>query len=185
MYNSSTGYRPFVWLVALIGLLILSGCTSRYKLDLFITAQEKRIRATVETTQLVRSAVLANPASPNRYLSGQGCVLVITTGSRGQSQKRGDEYVLSFDEYVRTRLYFQLPAPPTVDSIPLEGNSFCLLMGRYDKQQGNDSFLPVNGFLVVDSITSRDLFATILGKFENNAREVITFDGRFKAKIND
>lgn len=185
MYSSSPNYKFMGLLISIFCLLMFSGCTSRYRLDLYITTQEKRVRATVETTQFVRSAVLANPASPNRYISGEGNVLIITTGYRGKSQNRGDEYVLSFDEYVRTRLFVQLPVIPDTDSIALVGNSICQLMGRYERERGNDLFFPVGGFMVVDSTTSRDLFATILGEFQSHAAEIITFDGRFKAKIND
>ena len=177
-----------VWLPAIFILLavIIGACTSRYRLDLFQVTNGERKKVKIEQTQYVPGTVLSALNGEIKVVPGDGNVAVVTTGTRGGQTKREAEYVLSFDEYLRGRLYFQLAWPlRAADTVDLPGNAYLHLLGQYDWPPEATIFSPQSGQLVVDSVTSKNLYATVSGLFRNNADLTYEFDGSFKVKISD
>jgi hypothetical protein len=58
-------------------------------------------------------------------------------------------------------------------------------MGRYDLPTESKIFVADSGFVAIDSVTSKDLFGTIRGRYKNRSAATLYFDGRFKVRITD
>ncbi|MFQ5500119.1 MAG: hypothetical protein ACE5FH_10665 [Candidatus Zixiibacteriota bacterium] len=170
-------------IVAWFAISLMVSCTSRYRLDLYMTIDEVRRRVAVETTEYVLESRLGDPYTENPLLPGETNCIIITTGARGQTRAEKESAIVGFDEYLRCRVYLELPAILHPDTISLEQRSFVQLLGRYDRPRDEKIFLPVSGDCLIDSITTTKLFATIDGRFENNRGEVIALGGRFRVKI--
>lgn len=162
---------------------VLASCSSRYKLDLYQTADEVRRKVKVEQTQYFRDARLVDPEADNKIVPGAGNVVMLRTGTRGETHKTGPYDMLGWDEYLRCEVYFQLPEAVTVDSLPLEGNSFVWVLGRYDRPRESRLFMPESGYLVVDSLPGNRLYGTLGGVYKNGDGVPLQFDGKFRVKI--
>lgn len=169
--------------VCLIGFF--AACASRYRMELYQTADEVRRKAKVEQTQYFRDARLLDPQNDNKIEPGAGNVLLLTTGTRGETREAAPYAVLGYDEYLRLEVYFQLPQAVVVDSIPLQDHSFVWVLGRYDRPRESRLFMPESGYLVVDSIAGKRLFGTLDGTYRNGEGVPLQFDGKFKVKISE
>lgn len=171
----------------LTALLALSSCASRYAMDLYLISGEKSQKVKVEQTQFAGMTVLASPYLEEKIVQGMGNTLMIGTGSRGTQGPKTSQYdVLRFDEYLRYRIYIQLPKALEKGSVSLQGNSFAQVLERYDKPQEENIFLAESGNFVLDSVVSRYLFATLQkGVFANSKGSKVTFDGRCKIRVAD
>jgi len=175
--------RAVVCLVTLAALL--TACSSRYRLDLNMTIEEKSRKVKVEQTQYVMDADLGDPHADTRVRAGQGNVAVVTVGTRARRSERDRLNFLSFDEYLRCQIYMQLPPMPQPDTIQLPDNSFVYLLGRYDRPVGEKVFMPVSGFFVVDSASSGRFFISLDGEYHNSSGATLAFNGRMKIKVGD
>ena len=169
----------------LVGLVLLFGCASRYRLDLYMTSEGARKKVKVEKAELLAGSALNDPYARQKTIDGIATTAIITTGARWHQPEDKRVFMLGFDEYLRCRIYIQLPQTPVADTIDLPGNSFVHLLGRYDLPTESKIFLPVSGTFVVDSVTSKNLFGTIHGQYENRSGTPLDFDGQFKVKITD
>lgn len=172
-------------LIISAALTIFASCTSRYKIELFQTADEVRRKVKVETTQYIPGRVLGDPNALEKFAAGNGNTMIVTTGTRGVARTADTYAVLRFDEYLRCDIYFELPEPVIVDTLPLEDNAYLWIKGRYDQPAGSRLFMPESGFLAIDSISSGRLFATLNGVFQSADSTRLAFDGQFKVKFKD
>jgi hypothetical protein len=171
-----------IWLCG-VALTTIAGCTSRYRLDLYITEQASRRKVDVQETQYLRGSVLADPTAQNKILPGPGNAIVITFSTRGQRESRPEYSVLTYDEQLTYRVYLQLLERPQPSTVPLRGNSFAQLLGSYEQQPEEKIYLPDSGTFVIDSVTTKRLFGAIHGDFVNSRGTPITLDGKFSVKI--
>ncbi|MEW6051918.1 MAG: hypothetical protein AB1644_12770 [Candidatus Zixiibacteriota bacterium] len=167
--------------IAMIAV-VAAGCASRYRLELFLTAEESRRKIKVEGTEYIANALI-DPTSDEKTAAGPGNCIVLILGARGERGKTPQYSAISYDEYLLYRVYLQLPVEPKPSTIPLSGNAFVQLIGRYDQPVEAKLFLPDYGTLVVDSISSHHLFGTIDGRFKNSRGEPLTVDGKFKVRV--
>ncbi len=168
-----------------LGVILLATCASRYHLNLFMTAEGLKKKVKVEQTELIPGSQLRDPFADRKVMAGSASILVITTGTRWRQPKDTRVFMFAFDEYLKCRIYVQLPAALTADSIDLLNNSFVHLLGRYDLPAEDKIFPADSGVLVVDSVTSKNLFGTIHGRYKNRSASTLHFDGRFKVRITD
>ncbi|MCM2271106.1 MAG: hypothetical protein NDJ18_00905 [candidate division Zixibacteria bacterium] len=166
-------------------LAVVVSCTSRYRIELFQTADEVRRKVKVESTQYIPGRVLGDPNAIEKFAAGNGNTMIVTTGTRGVTQGAETYAVLRFDEYFRCDIYFELPEPVLVDSLPLMDNSYLWIKGRYDQPAGSRLFMPESGYLAIDSIASGRLYATLNGVFRNADATPLAFDGQFRVKFKD
>jgi hypothetical protein len=179
-------YNRFGIIALFLVFTIIIGCASRIRLDLFMDTNGKQQKVKVELTQFVSKSVLLDPKSDEKLRVGDGNCVIITTGTRGKPQEKISVYdVLQYDEYIKCRLYLQLPSNLVPGSQPLEGRSFVQILGRYDKPVETKLFLPKSGSVIVDSVANDRLFGTINGKFANAEGSPLNFNGKFKVKIKD
>ena len=73
----------------LAGVVLLAGCTSRYRLDLFMVIDGRDKKVSVESTEYIIDARLNDPFDDNKIAAGEGGVVVLTTGTRGKVLKSG------------------------------------------------------------------------------------------------
>ncbi len=175
--------RSHALLIALSAVLLLSGCTSRYRLTLVMTVEEQNGKVKIDQSEYLPDTDLGDPYADDKLVNGSGSVLITTTGTRMIRSRQAGNSIIGFDEYLVCRLYLQLPQPPQAETIDLAGNSFLQMMGRFERPLETKIFLPIEGQYVIDSVTSRHLFVTINGRFENKDKAPIILDGRFKAKF--
>lgn len=166
-------------------LAVVVSCTSRYKIDLFQTADEVRRKVKVETTQYIPGRVLGDPNAIEKFAAGNGNTMIVTTGTRGVTRNADTYAMLRFDEYLRCDIYLELPEPVVVDTLPLMDNAYLWIKGRYDQPVGSRLFMPESGFLAIDSIASGRLYATLNGVFRNADTARLAFDGQFRVKFKD
>lgn len=171
--------------IIILLLLSIVSCSSRYRLDLFMKTETGNKKVKVEKTDYISNVRLGDPFGDIKILPGKSNVGILTVGSRGFSYKRAAEDFLTFDEYLRNRIYFQFPLPLKRGTFDLKDNSFIHLLGRYDWTAEDKIFLPLSGQVVIDSITEKNLFGQVAGKYENKAKIQFEFNGQFKLKISD
>ena len=61
----------------------IAACTSRYRLDLYMTLQGERKKVKVETTHYAPNTILNSPEEEQLILPGMRSTAVITTSMRG------------------------------------------------------------------------------------------------------
>jgi hypothetical protein len=173
-----------IWPVGLVlaGLVAAAGCTSRYRLDLFMSVENQERKVKVESTEYIPSAALADPYAETKIVSGGHGVITVQTSARGQRVTEAFHGPFGFDEFLHCRLYLELDLPLKADSVSLTGRSFVVLLGRYGLSPDAKVFLPDDGYCVVDSVTRSELFASMHGIYKNSQGQPLTFSGRFKAK---
>jgi hypothetical protein len=176
-------WKQVLWV--LVGSVLLFGCASRYRLDLYMTSEGATRKVKIEKAELLDGSALNDPYARQKTIDGIATTVIITTGARWHQPKDKRVFMLGFDEYLKCRIYIQLPQTPAADTIDLRGNSFVHLLGRYDLPAESKIFLPVLGTFVVDSVTSKNLFGTINGRYENRSGAPLGFDGQLKVKIID
>ncbi len=169
----------------IIFALFISACSSRYRLDLYLTAQEERGRAKIETTELVKAAALGEIDTEISLIPGNGDVAIVTTGRRGKLLKKGSQYALAFDEHLRVKLYLELPLDLHKAQYPMIDNSCAQLLGNFEMPPEQKIFGPVDGQFSIDSLKGSMLYLTVDGRFENKEKQVIELDGQFKMRIRD
>ena len=177
--------KYYKYSIILLVLLSLLSCSSRYKLDLFMISETGNSKVKVEKTDYISNVRLGDPFGDIKILPGESNVGILTVGTRGFTYKKDAEDFLTFDEYLRNRIYFQFPKPLKTGTFELKNNSFIHLLGRYDWQAEDKIFLPLSGQVVIDSITEKNLFGQVAGKYENRAKIQFEFNGQFKLKISD
>lgn len=170
------------WLL-LTAAIILTNCVSRYRLDLFLDIDNHQRKAKVEKTEYVINTRLANPYAEDKLVNGSNAVIILTTGATGLKSQRSIASLFGFDEYLNCRLYLQFARPPSPSKIELVGNSMVHLLGRYDLSREAKIFLPESGAWVIDSVTTKHLYGSIDGQFENSDGAKVGYNGRFKVKI--
>lgn len=164
-------------------LLLLAGCTSRYRLNLYLIQGETRSKVKVEKTEFITEAVLGDPMARDKLIPGDGNCLILITGSRGRTLDTEAQDLISYDRYTRYRVFLQLPPTVKAGSISLPDNSFVQMLGRYEVAAEDKMYFPADGTLVVDSLSGKKLFGTLDGRFENRRGETIAFSGKFKIKV--
>lgn len=172
-------------ILLIAALAAFASCTSRYKIELFQTADEVRRKVKVESTKYIPGRVLGDPNAVEKFVPGNGNTMVITTGTRGATREAETYAVLRFDEYLRCDIYFELNEPVIVDTLPLMDNSYLWIKGRYDQPASSRLFMPDSGYLSIDSVSSGRLYVTLRGVFRNAEKLPLSFDGQFKVKIRD
>jgi hypothetical protein len=173
--------RPCV-IIALF-VLVGAGCASRYRLPLYLDFDENRRTVKVDQTQYLLNARLGDPYQEQKIIAGSGKCLVLLTSTSGEKIDMPSKGLLSFDEFLRIRLFVELPEHPAPVTIELTGHSFVQLLGRYALQPEEKIFLPSSGTMVIDSIAKSHLYATVKGQFANTKGWPLNLDGQFRAKI--
>lgn len=182
MNNSSIGR---LILATLLMAVLATACNSRYRLSLFLVEGDQRTRVKVEKTEYMLGVVLGDPMSREKVEPGDGNMLVLLTGSRGETVNDDNPNLMKFDRHVRYRLFVQMDTVLSTGSTALKNNSLVQMMGRYEMDALDKLFYPTAGEMVVDSISGNKLFGNIDGRFENHKGTAVAFVGRFKAKVSD
>ncbi len=172
-------------LCLLIVGMFLFGCASRYRLNLYITSEGVTKKVEVEKTEFLVGSALNDPYAQEKTVADSSNTVVVTTGARWQKPVDKRVFMFGFDEYLRCRIYIQLPPTPVADTIDLQSHSFVHVLGRYDLPAADKIFLPSSGVFIVDSITTKDLFGAIHGIYKNSSGAPLAFEGQFKVKVRD
>ncbi|UCC44831.1 MAG: hypothetical protein JSU65_02590, partial [Candidatus Zixiibacteriota bacterium] len=109
----------FVGTIAVAVMCTVAGCTSRYRLDLHMTIAEQRKKVKVESTECVRQSQLNDAYAVEKLVAGEGNCIILHLGTRGEAVDVKKESLLKYDEYLRCRLYAQLPSRLEPDKIAL------------------------------------------------------------------
>ena len=173
--------------ILLLASLVASGCTSRYRLDLFLVRGAERAKIDVEGSRYTIDSRLGNPFEAPRVVPGNASTVVIETGMRGQKMESPIPLTLGLgtDEYLRYAIYVELPSqPPRPETIGLTENSFVRMLGHYEIPAREKVFLPESGQFVIDSVKSGSLYGTFRNAFwANEDGNRVGFDGRVKFKV--
>ncbi len=175
-------------LILVIYLLIitaLAGCTSRYRLDLFLTLQGEQKKVKVETTDYAPNTVLNAPGAERPVIAGTRSTAVLTMSMRGRESGAEGSQVFGFDEYLRVRMYLEFPSALAPDTLFLKGRAYLHMLGRFELPAADKIFLADSGRLVIDSVAHKRLYATIDGVYVNPDSMSLTCRGQFKIKIKD
>ncbi len=181
--------KSFTWLtiaVLLVQTMQIAGCASRFRQDLYLTGEGPRKRVKIEHTQLIRDADLSDPQEQTKYKAGDHNVAVLTVSTRhNRPDSSGTAWEFSFDESWRADVYIQMPEPIQPGRYNLQGLSYAVLIEQYQLTNDQRAFYALSGDFVVDSISMRDAFVTINGKYANAKQESMTLDGTFKLKFRE
>jgi hypothetical protein len=185
MTGSSRTQRSIIILTTLILVATGFACASRYRVDLFMINGDESNKIDVEGTEYVTDAVITDPFATDKLTRGEGSVMILKTGMRGQQRNPNleDYLILSFDEYVRSLVYLQLPETVEVGSYDLVDKSFVQFLGRYEQPTEQKIFLAESGTLVVDSIVGKRLFGTMDCAYRSKVDTRLQLRGRMKIKV--
>jgi hypothetical protein len=178
MFRRQYLYAPAIILIALLG-----SCTSRYRLDLYVTEEGKARRVDVSETQYAKGFVLADVSSDQQMVPGLGNCLVLMASTRTRRDDAPREGALSFDEFTRYRIWVELPPVVKPGAYPLPGKSFVYVLGRYDQPTGSKLFPANSGAITVDSLAGGRIYATLVGEFRNASAKPVSVKGQFRAKV--
>ena len=134
--------------IIILLLLSIVSCSSRYRLDLFMKTETGNKKVKVEKTDYISNVRLGDPFGDIKILPGESNVGILTVGSRGFSYKRAAEDFLTFDEYLRNRIYFQFP-------LPLKRGTFDLKDNLAIKRPAN-GINPMRWDEIVTAVASKD-----------------------------
>jgi hypothetical protein len=172
--------------VTLLLLVVVIACTSRYALELFMHHDTESEEVNVEETQIHANQALGNVQANWKLVdSPNSHVLFLDVGTRGEMIETREHVsiVFSFDRYVRTRLYCELPSPVKPGKLSLEDRSLVQVLGLYDLPPQDKLYFPERGQLLIDSVVSGWMFATINAEYSNYLDDMLGFTGRFKANV--
>ena len=169
--------------ILILVILAAFGCTSRYRLDLFMQRNGERTRIDIERTEFVRDVAIGNPYSRDKKLiPGDSNCIILHTGARGQHKAAGEGDILTWDRYVKVDIYILLPLTRPSGRIPLKNNSFLDMLGHFELPVDETVFMGKDGNLIIDSVTDSHIFGTFDGWFENSSGKAIGYEGKFKVK---
>ncbi len=171
----------------LLTVTVSVACISRYRTSLYMVTDSGEDKIKVEQTEYVVGAVINDPYAEQKIVKGEGNCIILHTGTRGKGLKSNltETLFLSYDEYLQTLIYVQLPAEPQPGPLDLADRSFVQILGRYEQPTETKIFLPSNGELTIDSITNDRMFCALDGEYRNNSGDSLTYRGTFKIKIAD
>lgn len=169
----------------LLTALLAAACVSRYRLDLYVVQENHRQRVKVEKTEVLMDSQIGDPYASRRLDPGTDNVLVLTLGARGESIASGVDQIFGFDEYYQCQVFLQLPSEVAVDTLGLADRSFVRILGRYEVPAEDKVYLSTSGDLFVDSLTSKYLYVTLDGDFQNRLGANLGVEGQFRAKVRD
>jgi len=177
--------RPVLLLVVLTLLLpsLVIVCVSRYKMNLYLVAESQRKKVKVEQTEFIPGMELGDPTTGSTPHPGERDILMVATGVRGRRAESESSRLFSFDEYLRCRLFVQLPKDFTAGTIAAQKNSFVQIMGRFDQPLEERIYTGRSGSITVDSVNSKHLYASIDALYRNSLDDSLRFDGRFRVKL--
>lgn len=173
--------RTFIAL--LLVTITLTACSSRYRRDLYLVEGQAQSRVKVEKTEYFIDGVLGAPMDRDKVVAGPGNCVVLTTGSRGEVSGEEKSSLVDYNQYLRYKIFLQLPSRLQLTRLPLENNSFVQLLGYYELPAEQKIYLARSGEFSVDSLTDKHMFGSIEGTFENNRNEPVSFKGEFQVKI--
>lgn len=165
--------------------LTLSACVSRYDLDLMLKRGELHREVTVERTEFVRDGVLNLPTAREKVTPGTGNCIIVHTGTRGETIGANTDDFLQWDKHLKYDIFLQLGSRVETSTVQLPNNSYVLLVGEFDLPLENRVFSALAGSLVIDSIPSKYLYATIDGTYVNRVDDSVVFDGSFRVRVKD
>ena len=181
-YNSAIS-KSLILTIALT--VFLTACSSRYRLDLYLTADQERKKAEIEGTELVKDAVFEKTENGLELRPDEGHVAIIVAGRRGKKIETGLQYALAFDQNLRVKLYLQLPPKLEPASFDLRGHSAAQLLEHFDQSPAQKLYSPSDGIFRIDSLKKSMLYLTVDGEFKNSEQKSIGLDGQFKMRIRD
>ncbi len=174
--------RVSIFLI-ILSISVLSSCSGKYSRNLFMIFDEGQSKVKIEEARYIPGSVIANPFKEIKIKSGDGSIITFNTGFRGNTMKDMTDIMIGFDKYIKHTIYFQLPAVPDTGTYQLKDRSLIQLMGHYELSEESKIFLPVAGFISVDSINGNKIFGTVKGKYENNDQTPLELDGNFTIKM--
>ncbi len=174
--------RMLVLAIAVLAVAI-GGCVSRYRMDLFMVNGENRQKVDIEATAYVIDTRLNDPLAENKLgPSTTSSTVTISVGTRGAPNDK--DLVLGFDEYLKYRIFIEIPTPLKPGRVALTDHSFVQMLKRYELPPEWKIYKPVSGSFVVDSVRESDLYATLQdGIWKNSVDSTVAFEGRLKLKI--
>jgi hypothetical protein len=170
-------------LIILLATTLLVACASRYRRDLYLVHGQEQSKVRVEKTEYVIDGILGTPLSQDKVIEGPGNCVILTTGSRGEVTGQDDPGLVDYNQYLRYKIFLQLPSRPHLGKLPLENNSFVQLLGYYELPVEEKTFIARSGEFSVDSLTDKHLFGSIDGSYRNYLDQPVAFRGEFKVKI--
>jgi len=171
------------FIVALV--LLQFACTSRYRLDLNLIEGGESYSASVESSQYILDAALADPLAANKWVSGDGSVAVLGLSVNGRPfMPKEQKFVL--DNQLRCRLYLELPPNLGAEPFNLVASSFLQVLGQYDWPTEETIFDATSGTARVDSLVSSQLYVTLTdAQFANSGGRTLDLNGQLKFKIKE
>lgn len=181
----STQIRRFYLSVAvtLAFVILAGGCSSRYRMELYLTTDRETAKVKVEQARYIPGVVLEEQPTDEPVRSGDGSVIILNLGFRGSELTGFSKFGFGLDEYVKHNLYLQLPDIPQAATIQLREHSFLLLQQHYELSPETKVFRPISGTCQIDSVTSSAMFGTLEGSFENSDGASVDLSGRFRVKL--
>ena len=179
-------FRQIIVLSIILMVLSILGCSSRYRLDLFLQTESFQKKVNVEQTQFIKDSRLADPLSDSKIILGNGNSAIITVSTRIKTKNELDTdipQIFTFDNIWKSHLYLNIPQKYEIKKYELIGNSFINLLEHYELKSEEKVFLPRSGYYQIDSVTSSLMFLTIDGEFINQNNISVSLNGQFKIKI--
>ena len=182
MKSSPIKIAVIVFLFTFSIILSLS-CSGKFARNMSIIFNENQSKLKIEETKYIPGSVIANPFKDVKIKSGDGSMVTFVTGYRGNTMKDMTDIMIGFDKYVKHKIYFQLPSLPDTGTYQLKDRSLIQLLGHYELTETSKIYLPVSGFIAIDSINGNKMFGTVRGKYENNEKTPLELDGNFTVKM--
>lgn len=172
-------------LLILLSLSLAPGCTSRYRLDLFVSGESNpNARLKIEGTELIHDAAPGDPYARTKIVPGPQNLGIVTASTRWQDEPIEGFHLVSFDRYWTARIYLALPAPVSAGNWEVSTErTYLHLLGHYEWDEREKIFLPDSGSYAIDSVSGETAYFTLAAVYRNEQGKRLLLDGRFKMKI--
>ena len=180
----TTWEQKFRWLLFLSVCFVLmsSSCTSRLRIDLYLTLDEARSRVKVESQEYIEKSQLNDALADNKIIPGDNACIVFETGTRGIQVETSSSNLFGYDEYLRCRVYLELIPPHKAGLLELTKKSFVQVMGRFDKSAETKIFTFEGGSMLIDSVVGKHIYMSFDAVFQNSSQKQLRLDGQAKLK---
>jgi hypothetical protein len=169
-------------LSVLIILTLFSSCRNRLQPQLYYLEQDSRVKLTKSDCYYVEGMQLSNSPDSMDMISGAGNLLITNQDFYDSSQVYFPGAILSVDRKLTYRIFINLPAQLSHDSLDIADHSVCRIIGLYELDDAIKMYHCREGYLLIDSVRRSSFYGDLSAVYFNNQGDSLKFTGDMKVR---
>jgi len=170
-------------LLLLIILTLVSSCRNRLKPQLYYIEHDSQFKLTQSNCYFIDKMQFSRNHDSTDIVPGQGNLLITNQDFYDTSRVYFPGDILSVDQKLTYRIFINLPAEIKPDSLDINGQSICKIIGLYELDDAINMYQCRNGYLLIDSVKRSSFFGELSAVYNNNQGDSLKFTGNMKVKL--